>query len=89
MTKREWLFAGIIAVTVASALRAAGEPPPSGGKSAVPQPLMTYLADELAYSMENLATEDGSKPYYLNYTVYEEHTATISASLGAITDSEA
>jgi len=88
MTKREWLLTGLIAATTASTLRGEGETGRSSAKSATPQPLMTYLADELAYSMEHLTTEDSTKPYYLNYTVYEEHTATISASLGAITQDQ-
>lgn len=88
MTKQKWFITGIMAVTVVGTLRAEAETVRSSGKSAAPQPLMTYLADELAYSMEHLATEDGTKPYYLNYTVYEEHTATISASLGAITQDQ-
>jgi predicted Zn-dependent protease len=45
---------------------------------------MRHLADELTYSMENLVAPDGTKPYYLGYTVYEEHTAFVSATLGAI-----
>jgi predicted Zn-dependent protease len=57
----------------------------AGPGDATPSPLMKNLADELTYSMENLVAPDGAKPYYLNYTVYEEHTATIAASLGAIT----
>ena len=51
---------------------------------ASPHPLMRHLADELTYSMENLVAPDGTKPYYLGYTVYEEHTAFVSATLGAI-----
>ncbi|MHC4696459.1 MAG: TldD/PmbA family protein [Planctomycetota bacterium] len=52
---------------------------------AAPHALMGYLADELAYSMENLVAEDGTRPYYINYTVYDEHTVIVSASLGALT----
>src|SRR3989338_6013061 len=57
-------------------------------KLASPQPLMTYLAAELAYTMEHMTAEDGTKPFYLNYTAYEEHTAAVSASLGAITQDQ-
>lgn len=52
---------------------------------ASPHPLMKILADELSYNMEKLKTEDGTAPYYLNYTVYDEQKAIIGASLGALT----
>lgn len=57
--------------------------------SGTPSTLMKHLEEELEYSMQNLATEDGTKPYYLGYTVYDEHTVSIGSSLGAIvTDNE-
>ncbi len=87
MTKRTWTIAVISALSTSGILRANPESSRGAGKAA-PQPIMNYLADELAYTMEYLTTEDGTKPYYLNYTVYEEHTATISASLGAITQDQ-
>lgn len=49
-----------------------------------PDPLVTLMADELDYSMANLVSEDGTKPYFLNYTVYDEHRVVIGASLGAL-----
>jgi predicted Zn-dependent protease len=52
---------------------------------APPAPLMQHLGDELTYSMEHLVTEDGTRPYFLGYTIYDEQTAVISAALGAIT----
>ena len=63
---------------------AADEPVSTGGTAAGPRPLMQYLADELAYSMEHLVAPDGTRPYYISYTVYDEHTAVLSATLGAI-----
>lgn len=56
--------------------------------SAPPAPIMKYLVDELEYTMANLVAPDGTKPYFLNYTVYEEHTATVGASLGAVTQDQ-
>ena len=53
--------------------------------SGSPEPLMTYLADELEYSMEHLVSEEGAKPYFISYTVYDERTAVVSATLGALT----
>ncbi len=55
------------------------------GSSATARPLMSILADELDYSMRNLVAEDGIRPYYLSYAVYEEHTIILAATLGAIT----
>lgn len=63
---------------------AADEPVSTGDTAAGPRPLMKYLADELAYSMEHLVAPDGTRPYYISYTVYDEHTAVLSATLGAI-----
>ncbi len=51
---------------------------PAGG-------LTGLLSDELEYSMKNLVAEDGARPYYLAYTVYDEDTAVIGASLGSLT----
>lgn len=50
-----------------------------------PAPIMGLLSDELAYSMANLASEDGTKPYYLAYSVYDEDSLVITATLGALT----
>jgi len=71
--------------------RAGGDDIPPSGRTlpateepAAPHPLMTYLADEMAYSMANLVAEDGTHPYFLGYTVYDEQTATLTATLGAL-----
>ena len=50
--------------------------------------LMKCLTDELQYSMDNLVSPDGVKPYYVNYTVYDEEQVSVSASLGAINQNE-
>ena len=50
-----------------------------------PRPLMDYLSDELDYSMRNLVGDDGTKPYCLGYTVYDEDTAVVIVTLGALT----
>jgi len=47
--------------------------------------LLGYMADELEYSLANLVAPDGSRPYFINYTVYDEHSAVLSATLGALT----
>ena len=52
---------------------------------ATPRLLMDVLSAELDYSMRNLAGEDSTRPYYLGYTVYDEDTAVVVATLGAVT----
>ncbi len=47
--------------------------------------LADLLTEELKYSMKNLVTDDGTRPYYLAYTVYDEHSAVIAATLGSLT----
>lgn len=49
---------------------------------------MQLLSAELDYSMANLVTEDGTKPYFINYTVYDESRAVVAATLGATTQSD-
>ena len=63
----------------------AGDTAPSG---VTPQPLLGELADELSYTMKTLRGPDGVKPYYLAYTVYDEHRSLVSASLGALMSSD-
>jgi predicted Zn-dependent protease len=46
-------------------------------------PLTTWLAEELDYAMANLAMPDGTRPYYLAYTVTERQVATLEAVCGA------
>ncbi len=47
-------------------------------------PLMQHLEAELTYSMENLVAADGTKPYYMAYTVYDEQTLVMTATLGSL-----
>lgn len=82
MKKLAWLFCVSMLCSAASA-RAE-----SNLGSAPPSPLMQLLVDELTYTMANLQSPDGTKPYYLNYTVYEEHSATVGATLGAISQDQ-
>ncbi|MCP4249577.1 MAG: peptidase U62 [bacterium] len=48
-------------------------------------PVLGMLADELNYSFERLVSPDGLKPYYLAYTATDIQTASVSATLGAVT----
>jgi TldD protein len=56
----------------------------AGGQSVAARPIMKVMEDELRYSMDNLVSSDGTKPYYLGYTVYEESKAIFEATLGAL-----
>ena len=51
--------------------------------------LLKLLGEELQYSMDNLALPDGTKPYYLAYTVTDETYVSIRASFGALTGNDA
>jgi TldD protein len=46
--------------------------------------LIELMADELAYSMEHLGSDDGTRPYYLAYTITDIDTDSIVGQLGAI-----
>ncbi len=46
-------------------------------------PLLDVMAKELAYSMDHLVSE-GSKPYFLGYTITDTESASVIAQLGAI-----
>lgn len=54
------------------------------GELVRPQSIIAFLQDELDYSIKNLVAEDGTKPYYIGYSVYDDQTSMISATLGAV-----
>lgn len=54
-------------------------------KSSPAASLTDLLTEELEYSVKNLVTDDGTRPYYLAYTVYDEHSGVISATMGSLT----
>ena len=45
---------------------------------------MGVLTGELHYAMANLVAEDGTRPYFMSYTVYEEHTALLGSDFGGL-----
>jgi predicted Zn-dependent protease len=47
--------------------------------------LLNILTEELEYATQQLVLPDGTKPYFLAYTVMDQKRASISAELGAIT----
>jgi predicted Zn-dependent protease len=60
---------------------------PAAGQDSAPAEHMIIktLAEELDYSMQNLAMPDGTKPYFISYTITDEHFLSIGAELGAVT----
>src|SRR5262249_43353812 len=47
-------------------------------------PVLSLMANELDYSMKNLAMPDGTKPYFLSYILTDEQSVSISTRLGAL-----
>ena len=87
--RRMFLTALLAALTLPLWLSAQTQITPSRETTLLKSEPATSLADllteELDYSVKNLVTDDGTRPYYLGYTVYDEHTAAISATLGSLT----
>jgi len=52
-------------------------------------PLLAVLESELKLSMEKLVAPDGTRPYFLQYSLTDEEETNISASLGAIIQNSA
>ena len=44
------------------------------------------LSQEMDYAMKNLAMPDGSKPYFMGYTITDRQNISINAGLGALID---
>jgi len=51
--------------------------------------LIKVLSEEMDYAMKNLAMPDGTKPYFMGYTITDRQNISISAELGALIDDEA
>jgi len=58
---------------------------PAAALGGAEHPLLAVMQDELQQSMEQLVGADGTRPYFLQYAVTDEHSVSISASLGAVT----
>jgi TldD protein len=71
---RPWPLAAAIALLITPAALPAEE-----------HPLLTTMQEELGLSMDKLVGPDGTKPYFLQYSVTDEDDVTVSASLGALT----
>jgi len=46
--------------------------------------LVQIMSEELDYSMQNLATPDGMRPYFISYTITDTQRAYVSAEIGAL-----
>ena len=60
--------------------KSAGQP----ASSATEDGLVKVMAEELQHSMKHLVTEEGTKPYFLAYTINRVDSAVVSGSLGAV-----
>ncbi len=52
------------------------------------QVLLKLLGEELAYSSKELAMADGTKPYYISYTITDKTSVSMRARLGALMSDE-
>src|SRR5690349_6791334 len=75
-------------VTVCLPLFVQADPPGSGSKDLPPATLLQPMSEELTYSMGHLVNKDGTKPYFLSYTVTDSRSATLQGTLGALYPSE-
>ena len=55
------------------------------GLAADEHPLLGIVQSELELSMEKLVAADGTRPYFLQYTVTDDQDVNISATLGSVT----
>ena len=76
---RHTVFAGVLVVLIVPIT--AGQPPSDGQ----PHPLLALTEDELALSMQQLASPDGMKPYFLQYWITQEDEVSVAGTLGSIT----
>lgn len=74
----------VIALTGLAALSATHLSAATPATKTAQASLIDTLAEELGYSMEHLVAPDGNRPYYLAYTVYDEHQSVVGATLGAV-----
>jgi len=65
-------------------LLAHGQSAGQSNGAATEDALLKVMAEELKLSMEHLVTEDGTKPYFLAYTLTRIDSVGMTASLGAV-----
>ncbi|MEM7166377.1 MAG: metallopeptidase TldD-related protein [Planctomycetota bacterium] len=74
----------VLAVLLCASLSGGADKPTSEATANPSHPLVSYLAGELDYSMANLKTDEGTKPYYIAYTITDVKSVAVSARLGAL-----
>src|SRR5262245_58210497 len=70
----------LLAALLVAHFKCAGQP----ADSATDDSLVRVMTEELQHSMKHLVTEDGTRPYFLAYTINRIDSAMVSASLGAV-----
>jgi predicted Zn-dependent protease len=68
----------------AALLIAHGKSAGQSSSAAAEDALTKVMTSELKHSMEHLATEDGTRPYFLAYTITRTDNAAVVGSLGAL-----
>ncbi len=81
--KRQRIVAWAVLLSVPLAAQAAD------GAKTPDSVLIKVLSEEMDYSMKNLAMPDGTKAYFMAYTITDQQKVSIGAELGALTDDEA
>ncbi len=61
----------------------------SAETSAPDNTLIRVLSEEMDYSMERIALPDGTKPYFMAYTITDRESVSVGAELGALTQDHA
>lgn len=86
MKMKKNLLAFVVTACLGSSILAA--PTARSTPFSVEDPLFGAMTQELEYSMENLVTEDGQKPYFLGYTITDIASVGISARQGALFEND-
>ncbi len=58
--------------------------PPTSALAAGAHPLLSLMQDELNLSMNKLVSPEGTKPYFIQYTVTDQKQLSVQAKLGAL-----
>ena len=75
-------------VFLGAALIAQMARPAEPAGAAKPGPLLGAMQEELDYSMGHLATKDGTKPYFLSYSITDSRSVVLQGTLGALESNE-
>lgn len=62
-------------------------PAAAAADAAAEHPLLSVMESELKLSLEKLQSTDGTKPYFLQYTISDSKSVNVGATLGAVTSS--